>query len=85
MSIVWVRPARREPAASRVARMGDEERNVGDLLVEVHPVLGPEIMLAEEETVIGRDDQRGVGPKIVRVEMVDANGPNCASHSATRA
>ena len=40
-------------AAARVWGIVDEQRDVRDLLVEIHAVLGPEIMLAEQKPVIG--------------------------------
>ena len=42
-----------------------------DLLVEVHAVLGPEVVLAEKEPVVGRDDERRVLPDIMLVEIID--------------
>ena len=52
-------------------RMMHEQRDVHDLLVHVHPVLGPEIMLAEQEAMIGADDQRRVLPKVMLIEIVE--------------
>ena len=40
-------------------------------LIEVHAVLGPEIVLAEQKTVIGGDDERGVLPHVAAVEIVE--------------
>ena len=70
-SIVWVSAL--APCAGRrgCARVMDEQRDVDDLLVEVHPVLGPEIVLAEQEAVVGGDDQGGVLPQVVLVEIVE--------------
>ena len=51
--------------------MVHEERDVGDLLVDGHPVLRPEIMLAQEITVIGRDDQCCVLPQVMGIEFID--------------
>ena len=69
MSIDWV--SRSTRSAPRVARVVDEERDVDDLLVHRHPVLRPEVVLAEQEPVVGRDDQRGVLPHVVPVEVVE--------------
>ncbi len=52
-------------------RVMQEQRDMCDLLIEVHPVLCPEIMLAEQEAMIGGDHQRGVAPEIVPVEIVE--------------
>ncbi len=69
-SIDWVSRAARVPARS--GRRGSwMNRGYGHLLVDVHPVLGPEIMLAEQKAVVRRDDQRGVLPHVVLVELVE--------------
>ena len=45
--------------AGGVGRMVDEERDVGDFLVDGHSVLGPEIVLAQMVAVVaGEDDDR---------------------------
>ncbi len=58
------------PVGHRHLRMVDEEGDVGDLLVEGHPVLGPEIVLAEKEAVVGGDDEGCVLPETQAVEDV---------------
>ena len=47
----WVRRSTRPARGSR--GVVDEERDVDDLLVHRHPVLGPEVVLAEQEAVVG--------------------------------
>ncbi len=55
----------------RRRRIVHEQRNVHDLLVHVHPVLRPEVVLAEQEAVVGGDHQRRVLPHVVLVEVVE--------------
>ena len=52
-------------------RVVGEQRDVHDLLVEVHAVLGPEIVLAQQEPVVGREHERGVLPHVMAIEIVE--------------
>jgi hypothetical protein len=53
-----------------VGRVVDEERDMRDLLVQAHPVLGPEVVLAQQEAVVGAEHERRVAPEVVLVEEV---------------
>ena len=47
-----------------------EERDMSQFFVEIHPVLGPEIMLAKKEPVIGGDNQCCIFPQILIVKDI---------------
>ena len=66
-----LRQRRGSRAGARIPGIVNEQRNMHDLLIEIHAVLGPEIMLAKQKTVIGRHHQRGVLPQIVTVEIIE--------------
>ena len=70
-SMVWVSAERRRARLVGEGRVVDEERDVADLLVERHPVLGPPVVLAEQEAVVGGEDEGGVLPQVVCVEVVE--------------
>ena len=58
------------PRLCGIVRMVDDQRNMRDLLVIWRQVLSPPVMLAQQETVIGRKHEAGIGPEIVLVEIV---------------
>ena len=61
----------------RVARPGvaagprDEQRDVAERLVDRHPRLAPDVLLAEVVTVVGAEDHRRVVPQSVAVDGVE--------------
>src|SRR5690606_28603915 len=57
-----------------------EKRDVRELLIEVHAVLGPEVVLAEQETVIGGYHQGGVLPHVVPVEIIEKLAEEVVAH-----
>ena len=63
-------------------RVMQEERNVRDLVVAGHQDLGPPVVLAQQETVIGGHDQRGVVPHRVAVHVIAAFAPLPAFRAA---
>ena len=63
-------------AAARAGRVRgawipEEKRRVAHLFVERHPVLGPGVVLAKQEAVIGPQDQHRVPPQVVGVERIE--------------
>ena len=64
---------RASPGAGLTAkvRVVDEQRDVGDLVIARHDVLGPPGMLAQQESMVGGHDQGGVIPHVVGVHVIE--------------
>ena len=48
----------------------NEQRNIGHFIEAGHDVFSPPVVLAQQKSVIGGDDQRCVFPQIVGVEFI---------------
>ena len=69
-SIVWVSELRRSPDLFAKSGVMEEQRDVRDLVIAGHAKLGPPVVLAEQEAVVRRNQERGVLPQVAGVEVV---------------
>jgi hypothetical protein len=44
---------------------------MNDLFVHVHPVLGPEVMLAKKEPMVRGHDESGILPEVALIEVIE--------------
>ena len=59
------------PGQRRVVGVMHKQGDMRHLVVAGHHVLGPPVVLAQQEAVVGGDDKRGVVPHRLRVHVVD--------------
>ena len=66
------------------ARIPDEERRVRHFVVEGLHHLGPPVMLAQQEAMIGADDEHGVVPQVQLVHQIEDLAQIFVAHAQQR-